>query len=423
MLKQTLTSTSPLHSKIVTQLSQQSVNIEAWFRQQWHQITPPFYGSVDIRNAGFKIAPVDNNLFPAGFNNLDPRKMPFYVQAMQATIAEICPCVTRLLLIPENHTRNLFYLENVAILLNILLQAGFEVRIGSFDTVSEPTEYELPSGKRLLIEPIIRKNNQIYVGDFIPCLVILNNDLSAGVPQTLLNISQPIIPSPKLGWAQRFKSQHFLLYERVCQSLAENIDIDPWLLMPYFEKSDQVDFKHPHSQEALIELAHGLFNKIRQKYQEYGIEHQPFLVIKADQGTYGMAVMMIDHPQQLANLNRKERNKMAFIKGGREVSQVIIQEGIHTFETVGADNSVAEPVIYVIGRHVVGGFYRVHKQRGPRENLNSPGMNFEPLAIKRPCHLANEECTDKRYYVYGVIARLSQLAAAQELSISTNKEI
>ena len=44
--------------------------IERWFRLEWQEHTPPFYSSVDVRNAGFKAAPVDTNLFPGGFNNL-----------------------------------------------------------------------------------------------------------------------------------------------------------------------------------------------------------------------------------------------------------------------------------------------------------------------------------------------------------------
>jgi len=39
-------------------------DIEHWFRTQWQEHTPPFYGSVDLRNAGFKLAPVDTNLYP-----------------------------------------------------------------------------------------------------------------------------------------------------------------------------------------------------------------------------------------------------------------------------------------------------------------------------------------------------------------------
>ena len=34
-------------------------DIERWLRGQWQEHTPPFYGSVDLRNSGFKLAPVD----------------------------------------------------------------------------------------------------------------------------------------------------------------------------------------------------------------------------------------------------------------------------------------------------------------------------------------------------------------------------
>ena len=36
--------------------------IEHWFRTQWLEYAAPFYASVDLRNAGFKLAPVDTNL-------------------------------------------------------------------------------------------------------------------------------------------------------------------------------------------------------------------------------------------------------------------------------------------------------------------------------------------------------------------------
>ena len=49
-----------------------SCDIEHWFRMQWLEHTAPFYASVDLRNSGFKLTPVDTNLFPGGFNNLNP---------------------------------------------------------------------------------------------------------------------------------------------------------------------------------------------------------------------------------------------------------------------------------------------------------------------------------------------------------------
>ena len=402
---------------ISQQLQQSCATIETWFRQQWQQCHPPIYGSMDLRNAGFKIAPVDTNLFPAGFNNLNPQNMALYVQAMQATIAEIAPDLTRLLLIPESHTRNRFYFESVAVLQDILLQAGFEVRIGSLNPeIAQPQEYTLPSNRRLLIEPLIRRGDSVTAGDFSTCCILLNNDLSDGVPDILKNIKQTILPPVQLGWTTRLKSGHFSHYQAVCQQFARLINIDPWLIMPLFDQCPDVDFHDPEGQECLINRAKILLARIQEKYAEYQVNQAPFLVVKADQGTYGMAVMMIDDPEELRHLNHRRRQKMSVIKGGRQVTKAIIQEGVYTFETAGPDQAVAEPVIYTIGRHVVGGFYRLHKERGPRENLNAPGMDFAPLPLPHHCHIAQCGADSSRFYAYGVIARLALLAAARELT-------
>ncbi len=392
-------------------------SVEAWFRQQWSKSQPPIYGSMDLRNAGFKIAPVDTNLFPAGFNNLNIHEMPLYVQAMQATIAEIAPDITRLLLIPESHTRNPFYFESIGVLQEILLQSGFEVRIGSINPEVTGTQiHNLPSGRQIKLEPLIRLGNTVTVDPrFETCCILLNNDLSSGVPEILQNLNQKILPPVQLGWTTRLKSEHFAHYQAVCEQFSRAIAIDPWLIMPYFDQCPDVDFQNPEGQECLILRASALLERIKKKYEEYEVKHQPFLVIKADQGTYGMAVMMIDDPEQLRHLNHKQRQKMSTIKGGKQVTKAIIQEGVHTFETAGVEGSVAEPVIYTIGRYVVGGFYRVHKNRGPRENLNAPGMNFAPLPLQNHCHIAQCSNLPSHFYAYGVLARLALLAAAKEL--------
>jgi glutamate--cysteine ligase len=101
-----------------------------------------------------------------------------------------------------------------------------------------------------------------------------------------------------------------------------------------------------------------------------------------------------------------------------EVNEVIIQEGVYTFESL--SEAVAEPVVYMIDRYVVGGFYRVHTGRGVDENLNAPGMHFEPLAFEMPCILPDcggrPDADPNRFYAYGVVARLALLAAAMELN-------
>jgi len=105
------------------------------------------------------------------------------------------------------------------------------------------------------------------------------------------------------------------------------------------------------------------------------------------------------------------------VKEGLQVSEVIIQEGVHTLETV--DGGVAEPVVYMMDHYVIGGFYRVHKERGRDENLNAPGMHFEPLAFEACCNVPDckkaVDAAPNRFYAYGVIARLALLAASVEI--------
>jgi glutamate--cysteine ligase len=122
-----------------------------------------------------------------------------------------------------------------------------------------------------------------------------------------------------------------------------------------------------------------LLTKIRKKYKEYGINEKPFVVVKADNGTYGMGIMTVRDVKDLDELNRKTKNKMSVIKDGQAGQQVIIQEGVLTNERI--NDAVAEPVVYMMDRYVVGGFYRVHADRGSDENLNAPGSSFVPLAF------------------------------------------
>ena len=211
--------------------------IERWFRLEWQEHTPPFYCSVDLRNAGFKLAPVDTNLFPGGFNNLSPEMLPLAVQAAMAAIEKICPDAKNLLLIPERHTRNMFYLQNVARLSQIMRQAGLNVRLGSLsEDIKEPTPIDLPDGQHLVIEPISRigtKGRRLGMENFDPCSILLNNDLSAGVPPILENINeQYLLPPLHAGWSQRRKTNHFAAYDEVAKKFAKLIDIDPWMVNP-----------------------------------------------------------------------------------------------------------------------------------------------------------------------------------------------
>jgi len=401
-------------------------DIERWLRGKWQEHTPPFYGSVDLRNAGFKLAPVDMNLFPGGFNNLNSAFLPLCVQAAMTAIDKICPMAKSLLLIPENHTRNRFYLQNVAQLVTILRMTGLNVRVGSLlPEIDKPTPVELPDGNTLLLEPLVRTRYRIGLADFDPCAVLLNNDLTAGVPEILQNLNEQfILPPLHAGWSTRRKSNHFAAYDEVAGEFARLVGIDPWQINPYFSVCDDIDFHERQGEDRLAASVNGVLTMIREKYKEYGIDDTPYVVVKADAGTYGMGVMTVKDAAEVVGLNRRQRNKMSVIKEGASVSQVIIQEGVHTREQV--SDGVAEPVVYMIDRYVVGGFYRVHTGRGADENLNAPGMHFEPLAFETSCSLPDccqtPDAAPNRFYAYGVVARLALLAASLELERTEPQE-
>ena len=84
------------------------------------------------------------------------------------------------------------------------------------------------------------------------------------------------------------------------------------------------------------------------------------------------------------------------------------------------NDAVAEPVVFMMDRYVVGGFYRIHPDTGVDENLNLPGSSFVPLAFEHSTHLPQPgskpgASAPNRFYMYGVVARLAMLAASYEL--------
>ena len=394
--------------------------IERWFRLEWMEHTPPFYTSVDVRNAGFKLAPVDTNLFPCGFNNLTVGMLPLAVQAAMAAIEKICPEAKNLLLIPELHTRNTFYLMNVQRLMQIFHQAGLNVRLGTLDqAITSPTEIALPDGSSITVEPLVRSRRRLGVKNFDPCTILLNNDLSAGVPKVLENLhEQFLLPPLHAGWVTRRKTKHFAAYEEVAKKFAKLLGMDPWLINPLFTRCGEVNLGDSGSAESLMSHADALLGKVRRKYKEYGIGEKPFVIVKADAGTYGTGIITVRDAKELADLSRLSRNPMSVTRDGRELSELILQEGVPTFERV--NDAVAEPVVYMIDRYVVGGFYRVNAERGIDENLNAPGASFVPLAFAESHQLPKPGAkpgvsAPNRFYMYGVIARLAMVAASYEL--------
>ena len=401
--------------------------IERWFRLEWQEHTPPFYCAVDLRNAGFKLAPVDTNLFPGGFNNLSPEMLPLAVQAAMAAIEKYCPDAKNLLLVPERNTNNPFYLQNVARLMQIFRQTGLHVRLGTLDdSVREPVPVELPDGTTMMLEPMVRSHNGRRLGlkNFDPCTILLNNDLAAGIPASLQNINeQNLLPPLHAGWPMRRKSSHFSAYDEVVKKFAKLLDVDQWMLNPYFAKCGEVNFEATSGQEQLATSVDQVLAKIRKKYKEYGIKETPFVAIRAEAGTDGMGIITVRDAAELKDVDRRQRKKMLVGRDGQEITNLIVQEGVPTFERI--NDAIAEPVVYMMDRYVVGGFYRVHEEHDASEEPNvpfapAPGSHYVPLAFAQQHALPDLKAkpgtaAPNRFYMYGVVARLALLAASLEL--------
>ncbi len=423
--------------------------IERWFRLEWMEHTPPFYTAVDLRNAGFKLAPVDTNLFPSGFNNLTPEMLPLAVQAGMAAIEKICPEARNLLIIPRSRTADPFYLSSVQRLMQIFRQAGLNVRLGSLDeSLKQPLRLALPDGSDVSIEPVVKARGRLGLKDFDPCTILLNGDMPQGAPELLQGLHQQyLLPPLHAGWALRRKSAHFQSYEEVAKKFAKLLGMDPWLINPMVGRCGEVNLAEPSGLDCVQTTVDALLTKVRRKYKEYGINEKPFVVVKADAGRSGSGFMSVRDAREVPEKARAPRLPASgtradpFARGtGGElaargtrtdtgsgdaagealggVNEVIVQEGVPTYERV--NDALAEPVVYMMDRYVVGGFYRVHAGRGVDENLAAPGSMYVPLAFAESNQLprpgANPGASaPTRFYMYGVIGRLAMLAAAYEL--------
>jgi glutamate--cysteine ligase len=384
----------------------------------------PIYTSVDIRDAGFKIAVVDTNLFPAGFNNLCEHGLFDAVALFKKAIHKRVPTAKNVLIAAEEHTRNTWYLENVRILQEIISKAGFNVTVATFFT-TEPKfceqsasaiELETATGATVKINCFKRIIEKIKNKQAQYDIILMNNDLTGGIPDSLRAINIPIFPSIYAGWHARHKSEHFRHTNELMKEFAELAGLDPWQFSCLFEMVEDVDINKPEDQQRLYQSGVKLFSEIQAKYTEHGIDEKPFIFIKSDSGTYGLGVMAIEDPKQLLELNSRKRHDLERAKGGVSVDRFLLQEGVPTIHRIA--ESPCEVCIYQIDNNVVGGFYRYHTNKGDRESLNSPGgMGFQKLCP----HLDKygQDCGVTHnlniFDIYRILARIAGIAASREI--------
>ena len=358
-------------------ISQNKDKLDSWISNQIGKVFIPLYTSVDIRISDHKVVPVDTNVFPAGFNNLSEIFKKQASSLFKDYFHREYPNANSILIIPELHTRNTFYWENISVLKSILENVGYRVEVGiiSDDNLPDEMEFEAASGKSVKAYRATKQDNKVVTSNYIPDLLLINNDFSEKCPKTLRDILQPVEPPVEIGWHTRKKSVHFEFYNKLAGEVAEILGIDPWVISIDTIVDEGVDFDSREDREKVAQVVDSMISKLKTEYEARGIKEDPYLFIKSNSGTYGMAVVNVSSGNDVIGFNSEKRKRMRVSKGGNPVRDVVIQEGVPTSLKFGLDIT-AEPVFYLIDTQVAGGFLRLNKSRNEFENLNSRGMEL-----------------------------------------------
>ena len=390
-------------------------NLDTWIKGQIDKAFIPLYTSVDLRISDHKIAPVDTNVFPAGFNNLSSIFRDRASNLFKNYFQREYPSTQSILIIPELHTRNAFYWENILTLKSILVNVGYEVNVGVIggDNLPDEMEFEAASGTKVKAYKAIKKDNRVIIPQHNPDLLLINNDFSEQCPKTLRDITQPVEPPVEIGWHTRKKSIHFEFYNKLAADVADILGVDPWVLSIDTIDDDGVDFDNREDREKVAQVVDSMVKRLKVENEARGIEEDPYLFIKSNSGTYGMAVINVSNGDDVRSLNSDKRKRMRVSKGGNPVRDVVIQEGIPTAFKYESDIA-AEPVFYLVDTQVAGGFLRLNKTRNDLENLNSRGMEFahiDPCDESTPLEDLEIVCSP----ALELVSRLATIAAGYEI--------
>ncbi len=390
-----------------------SDRLAEWYCERIRNLGYPVYSSYDIRDSGFKISNVDANIYPAGFNNICQTDRDNAGELAKSYLEGHYKNSTKIMLLTEEHTNNPYYWDNVISIRGILEEAGKQVLV----SIPKPLEQPLllKSAKGVEIEVHAGFGNSEAVNKFKPDLVISNNDFSQAHEAWAETIDCPINPPRGMGWYQRKKSRYFKYYNQLVNDFSQLVEMDPFLLNVKTEFFENFSPEEPTSLQKLSDSVDQMLESLRADYAQRKISTEPFVFVKNNSGTYGLAVIRVGSGKEVLDWNYKSRKKMKAAKGGRDVEDVIIQEGIPS--RVQTEGSTAEPVIYMIGSDLAGGFLRTHAEKDATESLNSPGAVYKRLCVS---DLNVSLTSHPLENVYGWSARLGLLAIgleAQEMKV------
>ena len=383
--------------------------ITNWMNIKRAEVPIPIYGSVDVRDAGWKIAVVDANHFPAGFNNVAKEDEEHLAALLKNHINRRDKKCEWIHLYPESHTRNAAYVENLTTLHRLIERAGFRCTVGSPELSDLGSIAGLSGPLKLDVVELQEIDGQesIVVDGLRPDLILLNNDLTEGIVPGLG--TGRVSPPPVMGWHKRKKSHHYEALSEYVKEISEMIGIDSWsLIADWFVSKD----KCLDRESCRIELAAEVdefINKIRERYASLGIDREPVVFIKNDSGTYGLGILSVKSGDELLSLSNRKMKKLMYSKGGVEVENFLIQEGIPTrLET--ENGGPVEPVVYSVDGQAASWFYRINEKKSDIENLNSPSASFQSYS-----NIGNLYGENAHGW-HTLVAELSMLAMGKEFS-------
>ncbi|HNJ64883.1 MAG TPA: glutamate--cysteine ligase [Turneriella sp.] len=391
-----------LQNKIVARYAQ----IDEWLRSLEKDV--PIFMSADIRDAGFKIASIDANLYPAGFNNLDASFHPLAARHLKDALAHYnIPAGSRLLLISEEHTRNSFYLENIRALSGLLAAAGYSVEVATQFAIADESYVDNALELRTASGNTVRLYDPAYASARLAdySALIMNHDSSAGTADWIKNATIPVLPAWQAGWHSRSKARHFAHYRTLMNELAAIVGVDPWFFAPLDAHITGIDINSDADRAKVSEQAAGLLKQIQAKYDEYQIQEKPFVFLKSDHGTYGMAMLSFDSAGEILEINRKEKNKLFKGKSSVVVKDYLLQEGVPTI--VREADHFSETVVMLANNQFIGCFARANEQKDGRTSLNSTGMYFKPHTLAATDNDATR--------VAAIITRVAGIALQREI--------
>ncbi|KYW95015.1 glutamate--cysteine ligase [Ehrlichia ruminantium] len=385
-------------------LKKHRLDIENWFLNKFNQYHGILNVSVDLRVSKYKIAPVDTNVFPAGYNNFSEQSRIYTAELLKRYITRHLNC-DKILIVGESHTRNIKYIDSLVTLKNIVSAAGFIAEIGVCDT---DQNVQLISSNGVVVDSLCLTNCDGVLRSgcgFIPDLILVNNDLTSGIPKVLQSLKyQSVMPALSLGWYNRSKFNHFSIYQKLSVEFCNTFNIDPWLISTLFSSCDNICFLSNSGVEHIADKVDVMIQEIRNKFQLYSITEQPYVFVKADNGTYGMGIIVAYCGDDILKLNKKNRNKMKRIKDRKIVERVIIQEGIMTEELF--NGYTAEPLVYFIGDTPSCYLYRYNTVKDKFSNLNSVGCDFVDVSFREQ---------EGKIFCWSMVAKMAALAAAVEV--------